>query len=81
MTTRLGKAFVFVNLVFSFMIAVWAYGLYSTRVDWTAAPGKPPDQPPGELARRADRIKALGEALRAAETSWAQNRTRLAGLE
>src|SRR4051812_29507653 len=68
--TRLGKAFVLVNLAFSMMAAVWAYGLYSDRTDWKA-----------ELKRLDEQIAERGAAAQGAATGWGQGRAELEALE
>ncbi len=60
--TRLGKILVFVNLVIALGMGVWAFGLYSGRIEWTSTkPGK------GELAKRQATLKELQTALAGAE--------------
>jgi hypothetical protein len=60
--TRTGKILVYVNLVLAVGMCVWAFGLYSSRIDWS---NKPPN---GELAKRITALKQVDSALQTAET-------------
>jgi len=60
--TRTGKILVYVTLVLAVGMCVWAFGLYSTRIDWS---NKPPN---GELAKRITALRQVDGALQAAET-------------
>lgn len=67
--TSLGKWLVLVNLALSLMMATWAQGVYSNRIDWTNQKGKD-GAPDGELVRRVARVKELGEAFAPAGAAW-----------
>ena len=64
--TRTGKILVYVNLVLAIGMCVWAFGLYSTRIDWSNKPAKG-SEPPGELAKRMAALKQVDSALQTAE--------------
>jgi len=74
--TLFGKVLVFVNLIFSLMMATWAFGVYSNRIDWSNNPAKG-DQPPGELVSRLAEVRDLQVGLGRAEANWRQARTDL----
>lgn len=77
--TTLGKVLVFVSLAFSVVMATWAQGVYSTRIDWSEKTGK--DVPDGELVARKKRLTSLGEALSPAAMSWNDARATIARLD
>jgi hypothetical protein len=58
--TFLGKILVFVNLVLSLCFAIWAFALYTNRIDWTTTKGT---DRPGEYARRDTEMQGLKAAL------------------
>src|SRR5439155_24400695 len=62
-----GRVLVFVNLILALGMGVWAFGLYSGRIDWSDNPAKQ-TQPPGELTKRQATLKDLSNALTVAET-------------
>jgi hypothetical protein len=47
-------------------MCVWAFGLYSTRIDWSNKPAKG-SEPAGELAKRMAALKQVDSALQTAE--------------
>jgi hypothetical protein len=65
--TLTGKILVFVNLVLALGMCVWAFALYSGRIDWSNKPAKG-SEPPGELAKRLATLKQVDSALQTAET-------------
>jgi hypothetical protein len=77
--TQVGKILVFVHLSLSLLLAAWAIGLYTQRVNWTNKPGG--DGTPGKLTPFADQVKQLGEALATADTHVGKARFALYGLE
>jgi hypothetical protein len=86
--TLLGKWLVFVNLLLSFLLLSWAFGIYTNRIDWSAADAKG-DKPPGALKVRQDRIKSATNSLTIAADRWrealkgfpgSETRARHAGL-
>jgi hypothetical protein len=66
--TLFGKILVFLNLVVSVLMATWALGIYTQRIDWNGKGG--PDKPPGEVPKRQERIIQLWRSLQTAETRW-----------
>jgi hypothetical protein len=80
--TSLGKALVFVNLALSLVVAAWAQGIYSNRINWS---NDPMAKPEGEMVRRLQRVKELTDhprgPLGAAGLSWNEGRATLAGLD
>jgi hypothetical protein len=83
--TRWAKRLVFVNLVLSLVLATWALGVFSQRIDWGKKAASV-DRPAGELAKRLEEIDRLGGgskegARQRAETRWAQARKDLLGKE
>ncbi len=78
--TTFGKSLVFVNLVLSLLMAAWAQGVYSSRIDWSNNKGKD-GAPDGELVRRVARVRELGDALRPAGLAWNDGRVAIAGLD
>jgi hypothetical protein len=65
--TGLGKILVFVNLVLATLMASWAIGLYTNRINWTGKAWS--EGMPSMLTPRIDRIKQLNEAVGAAEAN------------
>ncbi len=76
--TSLGKALVFVNLALSLVVAAWAQGIYSNRINWS---NDRKAKPEGEMVRRLQRIDELGGPLGAAGLSWNEGRATLAALD
>jgi hypothetical protein len=70
--TKFGKALVLFNLVFSLLMAVWAIGVFTNRVDFSNT--KKPDQVMGLLAQREARVKEVKDAFRPADAGWARAR-------
>jgi hypothetical protein len=67
--TVFGKILVFVNLALSLMMATWAFGVWTNRIDFSNTPPKT-DQSAGEYAKRAAEIDLLWAGLPSAETGW-----------
>jgi hypothetical protein len=80
--TTAGKVLVFVNLALSLVMATWAQGIYSTRIDWSdRKAGKDGVPPAGELDGRISRLKELSGSLGPAALSWNEGRATIAALE
>jgi hypothetical protein len=62
-----GKILVYVNLVLALGMGVWAFGLYTGRIDWSNKPAKG-SEPAGELTKRLTRLKDVDTALTTAQT-------------
>jgi hypothetical protein len=67
--TLIGKVLVILNLILGMLMATWALGLYTQRLDWHSKGGGP-DKPAGEIAKRQERENQLWRAVTAAETRW-----------
>src|SRR5439155_23529040 len=67
--TRLGKILVFVNLVFSLVLAAFALGVFSNRINWT---GTAPGQSEDEIKRRDSEIKNLQDLYAGNVRRWQQ---------
>ncbi len=67
--TRLGKILVFVTVLLSFVMLGWAVGLYTNRIDFTAAKAKG-DKPDGVLLAKQERIKSANASLLLAGDRW-----------
>jgi hypothetical protein len=65
--TRLGKILVFVNLVLTLMLAAFALGVFTNRIDWV---GTPPNQSEGEIKKREAEIATLKEVYTRSVTRW-----------
>jgi hypothetical protein len=78
--TKLGKTLLYLNLVFSLMMAFMAYGLYHNRIDWSNNKGKEP-QFEGELVRRAAQVSDLSKGFPPAESAWRDASEGLAAQE
>src|SRR5262249_34783806 len=70
--TKFGKALVLFNLVFSLLMAVWAIGVFTNRVDFSNT--KKPDQVMGLLAQREGRVNEVKDAFRPADAGWTHAR-------
>jgi hypothetical protein len=64
--TLFGKILVFLNLALSLLLASWAFGLYSGRIDWSDNQAKG-TQPAGELRPRQAEATERWQGLRVAE--------------
>ena len=73
MTIQWGRVLVYVNLVIAVGMGVWAFGLYSGRIEW-GFKAKPAQS---EVGKRIARLKELDNALTVAET---RQRSAAAGL-
>jgi hypothetical protein len=60
--TKLGKILVYFNLAFGMAAFAWALGIYTNRIDFSAAKGGA-DKAEGELSKRVNRIKQTAENL------------------
>src|SRR5947209_3294684 len=83
--TKLAKTLVLVNLILSLVLATWAFGVFSQRIDWGKKPATA-DRAAGELVKRLEEIDRLGGgskegALKRAEVRWEQARKELQELE
>jgi hypothetical protein len=78
--TSFGKVLVFVNLGLSLAMAVWAQGVYSSRIDWSNNKGKDGARD-GELVGRIARLKEWSDALAPAAHSWNGSRVELTRLD
>src|SRR4051812_34160125 len=56
--TSLGKALVLINVLFSGMAAIWAFGLYYNNVDWSDR-GPTANKPGGKMWERKVQIDTL----------------------
>src|SRR3954470_5012627 len=63
--TKLGKVLVFVNLAVSMAMAVWALGIYTQRIEYSAKATA--DQPAGLVVQRQEAIKQKQALLHGAE--------------
>jgi hypothetical protein len=61
--TMFGKIMVFVNLALSLLMATWAFGVWSNRIDFSDAKGTTPEQAEGEFRKREKEIDSLGKSL------------------
>src|SRR5258707_6340625 len=67
--TQFGKILICVNLVFSVLLAAWALGVYTNRVDW--ANQKASAEQPTEIKKRQARVDEAQKA-----RAWAEPRLR-----
>lgn len=65
--TRLGKILVFVNLVFSVVLAGIALGIFTNHIDWV---GVPPNQSEGEIKKREAELTTLKDLFNRNVTRW-----------
>jgi hypothetical protein len=72
--TALGKSLVFLNFTLSLMLAIWALGVWSNRIDFSNSTAKGNE---GEFEKRRLVIDALYKKLPVAETAWTKARTTL----
>src|SRR5262245_17964698 len=80
--TKTAKTLVFVNLGLSLMLAAWAFGIYTNRVDWAYDKAKAgPGREPSELTKRQDRLKQLNDARAFAELRMKDAFSKLVALE
>ncbi len=82
---KFGKILVFVNLMFSLMLMIWAMNGYVHRIDWTDNPAKPKEgggmTPEGELVKRSKNVKAAWLPMPESERDWRLARNNLETLE
>jgi BMFP domain-containing protein YqiC len=71
--TKLSKALVIANLLFSMAVAACAAGFFFSRIDWSDKPATA-DSEPGQLVARVARLKEMLAAARPAETGWREAR-------
>jgi hypothetical protein len=78
--TVFGKILVMLNLALSLMLAAWAFGVWSDRIDFsnTKASG---ERTAGEFARREAELASLWEGVRPAEAGWQLARADLRAQE
>jgi len=75
--TFLGKLFLFLNLALSLALATFAFGVYSSGIDWSDNPAKGAQQP-GKLVARKNEVNELSKnQLPLANQSWKAARTEL----
>ena len=67
--TFIGKLFVMINLAISLLMAVTAFGLYASGIDWTDRAAKD-GQPEGKLQGLRKEIDDVVARLKLAEGSW-----------
>jgi len=80
--TLLGKILVFVNMAFSLLMAAWAFGLYSGRIDWSNKPGSAKDGiPPGELVGKIALIRKAWDGIPPADAAWRRTQPLVKQLE
>lgn len=78
--TRVAKWFIFLNLVVSIVLASWAMGIYTQRIEW-GPKAATADRAAGELAKRNEEIKRYQEARTRSEARFDTNAQALAALE
>src|SRR6266478_4333470 len=76
--TQLGKILVFVNLVFSLVLAAFALGIYTNRIDWV---GPSASQSEGEINKRVADIKTLTEVYNRSTARWLREYANLPAQE
>jgi hypothetical protein len=67
--TALGKLLVLFNLAFSLLLAAWAFGVYSNRIDFSDKKATA-DQTAGEFQKRDEELKDLYPRVAPAEYAW-----------
>jgi hypothetical protein len=72
--TALGKILVFLTFALSLMMATWALGVYTNRIDFSDSKAKGGE---GEYEKRRLAIDALNKELPPAETAWREARASL----
>lgn len=78
--TKFGKTLVFVNLILSLALMIWAMSAFVHRIDWSDNKAKD-GKPDGELVRRIARVKAAWLPLPQSENDWRASRQNLLALE
>ena len=78
--TFIGKLFVMINLAISLLMAVTAFGLYASGIDWTDRAAKD-GQPEGKLQGLRKEIDDVVARLKLAEGSWKSARADLRARE
>lgn len=77
--TLLGKALVFLNLAFAFLLAGWSFSMYANGLDWTDH--KEGAVPAGEFAIHEAKLDEMWKNLPPAQTNWREEQGVLKSVE